>query len=259
MQSENDFHDKFDEFVKENSEYEDLPKRFFITQLPYLLVTYNLDNLFLEDNLQALHKLREINLESQLNKLDWIVIDNDFQIIKKKILARLQHFNDFDEAEKIMMLLYSMASFESMVNYHLEAELSIKDFSSSDMKKIYKISLEEKLGWLLKLTCGNRYTEKENWKSLKKFVEARNFFIHSKPIAADAYYTQSSILTVDSFNEFLNAASDCHSFLMGCHTDACKNKFSRIERIENFLHEKYPEYSTDTGLKIIKLNGLKKE
>lgn len=213
-----------------------------MSSLPQILVNENLDNLYLEDELQAIMKIDKMMNEPSFENFAFIEIPSDFPTVKEKILEKLDSLieNDIDEA--IMILFYAVSSFESMVNSYLHDELNLKDLSESDVKKIYKLSLEEKLGWLLKLICNVTYTNNENWKTIKKYVEARNFYIHYKPTKMNTKSEHDKLLNKDSIKIFINTSCDCYLFLSECHTDAYKEIINRIKRVEECVQERYPNY-----------------
>lgn len=242
MKPENNGYDLFLKYSEENPELKDLSIKLFLYNLPKLLVANNLDDLYFENELQALMKIQSMFNESSIKNFKWIVTNEDFLIVKGKIEEKLEFLNDYDPDEAVMILFYAVSSVESMVNSHLHNELSIKNLSESDIKKIYKLSFEEKLGWFLKLICNATYTDKENWKIMKKYVEARNFYIHYKPSRLNTRHEYDQLLNKDSMKLFLEASCDCYFFLKECHTEEYKKKLSRIEHIESSLKEKYSDY-----------------
>lgn len=242
MKSEKERYNLFLEYADKNPELKNASVRLFLEILPSVLVDNDLDDLYLENELQALSKISEIINFSNIKDFKWFVVHDDFPSVKEKIFGKLENLNESDSDEVIMILFYAVSSFESMVNHHLKNELDIKNFSGNDINRIYRLPVEEKLSWLLKLICGSGYTDNENWKLIKKFVEARNFFIHYKPTRLDNYHETSQLLTKDSLIIFLDAAYDCYSFLKECHTDEYKRKLNRIERIKSLIQERYSEY-----------------
>lgn len=200
-----------------------------------LLVYHDLDDLFFEDPALALFKLEGIvdNDEyfSSVEK-DWVITPEDFINIQKRILKKLESLNNDDEDEALMILFYAVSSFESLVNDYLFSELDFKNLSRSEIKSIFKLSFDAKLGWLLMFICGSRYTDNKNWSLLKRFIETRNFFIHYKPVTWEQRDEHSNLLNKKSLNSFLDAAYDCYLFLNEHHSDEYKNYYDRIKRIQ---------------------------
>jgi hypothetical protein len=57
-------------------------------------------------------------------------------------------------------------TFESVVNEHLHFELEYKEFTQNEIKTILrKFTIDEKVGWFLKILCGKDYTKgnSKNW------------------------------------------------------------------------------------------------
>jgi hypothetical protein len=200
----------------------------FFKLLPALLVSANLDDLFLKDEVNALTKLKEALEEPDFS----VVIFTDFLGVKERILKKVENINELDHDERVMILIYLVSSFENMINYHLFEELKIKRLTATDINHALRLPVEGKLGWLLKLLYGKGYTENENWPMIKKFIEARNFFVHYKTSTIDMYNIHFYLLTKDSFKDFLEAARNCDSYLKENHNEACKKQFFRKERIE---------------------------
>lgn len=200
----------------------------FLELLPVLLVGNDLDDLFFRDEVESLIKLKK-----EFEKPDFsVVVIQDFLSVKERILKRLRNLNKLDSDEKIMLLIYMVSSFETMVNYHLHDELKVKKLSESEIGYALRLPVEGKLGWLLKLLYEKGYTENENWPIIKRFIEARNFFVHYKTSTIDTYNLQLNLLTKDSFMDFLEAACNCNSYLIEINSEACKKHFLREERIE---------------------------
>lgn len=189
-----------------------------------------------------------------LNKTKWsetkfIVTQDDFFVVKEKIFQKLETLDNSDEDEVIMVLFYAVSSFETMVNCHLIDELKIKSFSKNDIDETCKLSTHHKLGWLLKLICGCKYTENKDWKVISEFIKARNFFIHYKPANTVEYNNHMKILNKESFRAFVEAAGNCDLYLKECHTERYKEIFSRIECIETVIKDKYGslEFTREDG------------
>lgn len=242
MDSEKNVPGLFLEYSEEYPEIKNFSIKLFLQNLPQILVANDLDDLYFENELQALMKIQGMFNESSIKNFKWFVTNEDFLTVKGKIEEKLESLKKYDPDEAVMILFYAVSSVESMINSYLHDELSIKELSENDIKKIYKLSFEEKLGWFLKLICNVTYTDKENWKIMKKYVEARNFYIHYKPSRLNTYYEYDQLLKKNSMKNFLEASCNCYFFLKNCHTKEYKNKLSRIEHIESSLKEKYSEY-----------------
>lgn len=221
------------------SESEEIYRLIIEELAPVLIVKYGLDDLCIEDPNQALIELIKIfdDPEFSLEKIAYVV--DDFLDAKERILTKLEYLNEDDPNEILMILFYAVSSFESMLNFHLHDELKTKNLSEDDIESILKLSVDAKLGWLLKLICGSGYTENENWPILKKFVRARNFFIHYKPVTWEKYDNNSDFLNKESFNNFLDAAYNCHFYLKECHTEVYNDNHRRIELIKTLIKNRH--------------------
>ncbi len=222
-----------------DTKYEEILKELGKTMLHNILVSNDLVDLYLKNPSQAIVKIEELididkYSDSFYNEYVWIV--DDFIDIKERVTKKLNLLDEdqFDKDELLMILFYAVSSFESMVNLFLFCELDLKGFSKTEIKDILRIDMDDKLGWLLKLICGFKYTENKNWTLLSRFVKTRNFFIHFKPVTWAQEDMRISLLDKESISEFIDVAYECYLFLIDHHSEKYKENIKKFEQLKEF-------------------------
>lgn len=207
--------------------------------IPQIIVNYNLDDLYIKNEKRAMKKVLIILKDEQPITEEKTFIVFDFREERKKLLVRVKNIND-ERSELIMILFYGVFLFESMVNEHIHTELTSKyGFNRKEVSDIiYRLSTDAKLGWFLKIINGKNYTKTKNWDILKKFIHARNFFIHYKPDTGERFDNHDNLLNVHSIKSFLDAANNCYSYLKKSRSEETKKFFDRVEEIKNIYDER---------------------
>lgn len=205
--------------------------------LPSLLGYYDLNDLFVKDQNEALSQLFEKMVESPFSFESESLIVEEYPTLCERLIKKLERLDDHDPDEMLMFLFYAVSSFENMVNYHLFVELEIRSLYKDEIEGILKLQFDDKLSGLLMLTYESRYTNNENWKIIKKFIQIRNFFIHYKPVTWERYDHQYDILNKESFKNFLDASCNCYFYLKEHHSDKCKKHFDTIKSIKTLLKD----------------------
>jgi hypothetical protein len=203
-----------------------------------LLVHYNLDVLYLEDRDKAAQLLLQKMKNEEIPFLKRAVTVTDFEDDYNNILKKIENVHDDKDEEMLMLLVYMSRFFEMVVNEHIHFELEYKKFTGSEIKQILrKFSINEKLGWFLKILSGKDYTnEKSNsWSVLSNLITTRNFYIHYEPVTMDVFDTHVMKLSKDSFRSFMESTRDCYHFLNECKNKGAKDKDERIYNLRNYI------------------------
>ena len=131
--------------------------------LPQLIIKFGLYEMFTKNPDKAIEKLKSILASTKGRYLSEknIIIICDFPSERRKLLSFMRKNQNIDKDLKLMFLLQAVALFENMVNTHLQIELFLNyDFTIKEINNIlYKLKMEDKLGW---------FFENHLWKRLYK-------------------------------------------------------------------------------------------
>ena len=184
---------------------------------PWLLVHYEVDMLYLKRPEEAMDFIMEkLDEEAILDQKNVMVVSYGFEGGKKKFLDYLNKFSEDEFASYSTMLLYEAVSiFESGINNWFNNELTISYGLSHEQANevLTKLSVRDKINWLLKLITGESFIDQKSWSTIKPMISSRNIFIHFKPIDIHHYFKHKKNLTKKSIIDFLDACSICISFL----------------------------------------------
>ena len=211
-----------------------------VNLISQLFVHYDLDKIYYENRVEA-HELllQKMSCEERpFEKRALVVID--FEMEHKKILEKIESVNEDDNDEMLMLLVYIVRFFERIVNEHIHSELEHRYFTQSEIGAILrKFTIDEKMGWFLKILSGNDYTQtnNKNWSLLKNHIVTRNFYIHYAPASFEANNNHEIKLRKESFKSFIEASSNCHSFLSECRSKGIKDKDERVNNMENCIKD----------------------
>lgn len=226
----------------------------------HLLIRYELDDLCFEDTGKALHLLGEELKNPKYPIAKNVALINDFEDDYNYIIAKIEYIDEKDETQMLMFLVYMVRTLESVVNEHLYFELEYKKFTKNEIKPILlKFSIDEKVGWFLKILCGKDYTKEnsKNWSILKNFIITRNFYIHYKPARLEEFDNHIMKLSKESFKSFMGCVADINSFLSECKCKERTDVDERVNRLTNrIINRQYALMNEHEDLKN-QLNDLR--
>jgi len=210
--------------------------------LPQLLVAYDLDSIYIKNEILAIKKIYKIlGKEKILEDTGEFIIIANFRKEKRKFLSFVDKVGrkSFDDFSK-MFLFYGVSLFENMVNQHLQGEMLLNHrMSVKEVNDILvKLNTEDKLGWFLEILSGKNFTKSKSWEKIKPFIKARNFFIHYKPEFGRKYSFYADLLTVNSMKSFLDISSKCYCFLARMRSAKLRQYYDRIEKVEALYDER---------------------
>lgn len=202
------------------------------------LVHYDLDDLCHEDKKKAFELLRQKMVEDEIPFETYPVVVVGFENEYKKILEKIESLNYDSNEEMLMLLVYIVRFFESIVNEHIHTELGRMGFTQSEKRQILrKFSIDEKLGWFLKILSGTDYTKEKskNWSLLKNYITTRNFYIHYEPSTFEALENHIMKLNKESFSSFMESCKDCYYFLEEHHSKEVKDFNERMQDLIDYI------------------------
>ncbi|QWG83325.1 hypothetical protein [Bacillus mycoides] len=203
--------------------------------IPWLLMHYNVDDLFIENKGAAIKIIKEkLEKEEILDQKDIMLITSGFHDSKKKFVRLLDRFDEEDFYENKEMLLFKAVSIlESAVNFRLHEELQLQfGMSHARINKILtRLKVEEKLDWFLQILCGETFLQQKGWAKIKPIIALRNSFIHPKPTDADKYQKQRDSISKESLLEFMEACTECYSFLNDLKSSEVKEYNEKIKKL----------------------------
>lgn len=226
----------YQEYMNKNPELYDE----FVGLIAQLLIHYDLDEIYHENRVEA-HKL--LDQKMSYEKLPFakraIVVIN-FKMDLKKILEKIESVNEDNHEEMLMLLVYIVRFFERIVNEHIHFELENRDFTQSEIGAILrKFTIDEKMGWFLKILSGKDYTQtnSKSWSLLKSYIITRNFYIHYSPATFEVSDNHEMKLSKESFKSFIEASSNCYSFLSECRSKDIKDQYERVNNLKNCIKD----------------------
>jgi len=227
----------------------------------HLLIRYELDDLCFEDTDKALDLLGEEFKNPKYPIAKNTTIINDFEDDYNYIIAKIESIDEKDKKQMLMFLVYMVRTFESVVNEHLHYELEYKDFTQNEIKTILrKFTIDEKVGWFLKILCGKDYTKEnsKNWSTLKNFIIIRNFYIHYEPVIWEQHDNYTMKLSKESFKSFMGCVVEINSFLSECQSKERKDADERVTHLQNHLINRQNALINEHTALVNEYNDLKK-
>ncbi|MES1040623.1 hypothetical protein [Peribacillus simplex] len=222
-----------------NFDTEDLSKHVLEKIFPWLLVVYEIEELYSEDPKAAIEiVMNKLDEEKILDQKDIILVDSEFTSAKDRFLNNLESVEDDFFANNTDMFLFKAVSiFENAVNTFFNAELKVsKGIGNKKANEILrKIYTQDKLDWFLTLLCGDSYIDQKGWGVIKPFITTRNYFIHPKPTDINDHKKLNGILTKKSFVDFFDACSDCYFYLQDRRSEESKVFDSKLQKISKLV------------------------
>lgn len=211
--------------------------------LPWLLIHYDVDELYIENKDAALKIIMEkLEKEEILDQKDVMLVTNGFHQSKENFLKILDRFDEEDFSENKEMLLFKAVSIlESAVNERLHQELQIQHgMSHTRIDNILtRLKVREKLDWFLQILCGETFLHQKGWDKIRPIITLRNSFIHPKPTNADKYQQQVDSISKESLLEFMEACTDCYNFLNDIRSSEFEEYNEKINRLTALVDQKY--------------------
>jgi len=224
--------------------------------LPQLIIKFGLYEMFTKNPDKAIEKLKSILASTKGRYLSEknIIIICDFPSERRKLLSFMRKNQNIDKDLKLMFLLQAVALFENMVNTHLQIELFLNyDFTIKEINNIlYKLKMEDKLGWFLKIICGKDFTKSKKWKLIDDNLKARNFFIHYKPETGEKYDIYLKYLEIPSIEKFLEHSLYCYNYLKKVRSEKFKDFDRKIKTTIRILDERHEAIKKSSMLKVNK-------
>ncbi|MED2919620.1 hypothetical protein P4324_10065 [Bacillus thuringiensis] len=210
--------------------------------LPWLLIHYKVDDLFVEDKVAAVKIVRgKLKKDKLFDQENIMLIASEFYDSKNSFLRLLDRFDEGDFSENKEMLLFKAVSIlESAVNDKLHEELQLQfGMSHARINKILtRLKVEEKLDWFLQILCGETFLQQKGWAKIRPIITLRNSFIHPKPTDADKYRKQSDSISKESLLEFMEACTECYNFLNDIRSSEVEEYNEKINRLTALVGEK---------------------
>ncbi|WP_242259082.1 hypothetical protein [Bacillus cereus group sp. BfR-BA-01409] len=211
--------------------------------LPWLLIHYDVDDLYIENKNAALKVIMEkLEKEEILDQKDIMLVTNGFHQSKKNFLKILDRFDEEDFSENKEMLLFKAVSIlESAVNERLHQELQIQHGMSHARVDgiLTRLKVREKLDWFLQILCGETFLQQKGWDKIRPIITLRNSFIHPKPTDADKYQKQVDSISKESLLEFMEACTDCYNFLNDIKSSEFEEYNEKINRLTALVDQEY--------------------
>ncbi|PEF03356.1 hypothetical protein COM97_27940 [Bacillus thuringiensis] len=210
--------------------------------LPWLLIHYNVDDLYTENKNAALKIIMEkLEKEQILDQENMMIITHGFHESKTSFLRMLERFDEEHFFENKEMLLFKAVSIlESAINDRLHEELQLQyGMSHARVKKfLTRLKIEEKLDWFLQILCGETFLPQNGWMKIQPIIALRNFFIHPKPTDIDEYQKKSVAISKESLLEFMEACTECYSFLNAIKSSEVEEYNEKIKRLTALVGQK---------------------
>ncbi|PEO57640.1 hypothetical protein COI41_29885 [Bacillus toyonensis] len=210
--------------------------------LPWLLIHYDVDDLYIENKDAALKIIMEkLDKEEILDQKNMMLVTHGFHQSKKKFLEMLDRFDEEDFSENKEMLLFKAVSIlESAVNKRLHQELQIQHgMSHAKIDNILtRLKIKEKLDWFLQILCGETFLQQKGWDKINPIITLRNSFIHPKPTDADKYTLQVDSISKESLLEFMEACTECYNFLNDIRSSEVQKYNEKINRLAELVDQK---------------------
>ncbi|MFC1787025.1 hypothetical protein ACFLY8_03220 [Halobacteriota archaeon] len=218
----------------------DLVNRIFLKVFPQLVVNSGLYDNFIKNPVKATEKLQSILHKSEKEGNLTAFIESDFLSDRKELLAYITKNQVRSPNIDIMFLLRAVSIFEDMINQHLQNELDIN--YPFNVKKIndvilYRLSIEDKLGWFLKIISGKDFTKSKKWGFIKSNYKARNFFIHYKTEKEEKLDNYLKYLEISNIKKFLDYSRYCYNYLKKARSEKLKRHDKMVNTVRTIMEE----------------------
>lgn len=226
-------------------DFKDASEKILREIFPWLVVNYDLDELYEKDPIEAAKIImQKLDEEQILDQKDVMLVNKDFPLEKEKLVQLIKetnddHFPDYNE----MFLFKAVSLLEAMINIWFNDQLIFKEgITHAKANSILnKLSITDKMDWLLLLLTNNSFIHHPSWIIIKHFIKLRNYFIHFKSNGIDENTKNKESLTKENILKFLDASEDCYSFLMARQSQELINYLKRLRSVSKLFNSRHED------------------